>query len=109
APVGFRLASIIPVLSANFDGDTDVDGHDFLIWQRGFGGAGTPATGDANFDLAVDDVDLGIWQGQFGTTGLLSAASATAVPEPGTLVLTTLASLACLARRKQSLETYATK
>jgi hypothetical protein len=56
--------------SADFDLDGDVDGRDFLAWQRGFG---TPAPtavksqGDSDNDLDVDGADLGVWQGQYGT------------------------------------------
>lgn len=55
--------------SGDFDGDGDVDGADFLTWQRN----GLPA-----FELAD-------WQNNYG--GSQSPASATAVPEPGTLFL----------------------
>jgi hypothetical protein len=69
---------------ADFNGDGNVDGSDFLTWQRGFG---TPdaqlANGDANGDHIVDGNDLVIWQGQYGG-GSLSAISA--VPEPTTLI-----------------------
>jgi hypothetical protein len=62
--------------SADFDGDSDVDGVDFLAWQRGFGTTGTalPGDGDANGDNHVDAVDLGIWQMQFGNSSPLAAA-----------------------------------
>ncbi len=56
----------------NFDSDAlpagDVDGRDFLIWQRGFGSTGTklPEEGDANGDMDVDGDDLSIWQSNFG-------------------------------------------
>jgi hypothetical protein len=56
--------------SADFDGDGDVDGRDFLAWQRGFG---TPAPtafksqGDSDNDLDVDGADLGVWQLEYGT------------------------------------------
>ena len=40
--------------SPDFDSDGDVDGADFLTWQRGFGGPGTLATGDADADGDVD-------------------------------------------------------
>ena len=62
-------------------GDGDVDGRDFLIWQRGFGGPGSLATGDANSDGQVNADDLAIWQNQYGSVPELNAASI-AVPEP---------------------------
>ncbi|MGI9429248.1 MAG: lamin tail domain-containing protein [Bythopirellula sp.] len=63
--------------SGDFDGDTDVDGADFLAWQRGFGITGTamPADGDANGDNQVDAIDLGIWQTQFGSSSPLAAVT----------------------------------
>ena len=64
--------------SADFDTDGDVDGADFLAWQRGFGTQipnATLADGDADNDQDVDAADLGIWQGQFGSSALPLAAS----------------------------------
>jgi hypothetical protein len=71
--------------SANFDGDDDVDGDDFLIWQRGTGGPGTFADGDANHNGTVDGNDLDIWEAQYGLPIPISAISA--VPEPGSACL----------------------
>ena len=54
-------------LPADFDGDNDVDGDDFLIWQAGyptFFGA-THADGDADGDSDVDGNDFLIWQSDF--------------------------------------------
>jgi hypothetical protein len=56
-------------VSADFDVDLDVDGFDFLAWQRGFGltgAAATSASGNADGDLDVDGDDLAIWESQFG-------------------------------------------
>jgi autotransporter-associated beta strand protein len=54
------------VLSNNddpdFDDDNDIDGTDFLIWQRNLGVGTTNATGDANFDGVVNAADLRAWQ-----------------------------------------------
>ena len=75
-------------LQGNFDQDNDVDGADFLVWQRGFGvtvGAEV-SDGDANNDGKVDDTNLQLWQANYGIQSPLLAAAAT-VPEPGTLVL----------------------
>jgi hypothetical protein len=53
---------------ADFDEDDDVDGIDFLIWQRGLGIASGAlhGQGDADFDGDVDVDDLFIWRLQFG-------------------------------------------
>jgi hypothetical protein len=84
------------VASADFDGNQVVDGNDFLIWQRGFGGVGTgtPSTGDANGDLDVDGDDLTIWKSQFG------GAAISAIPEPSALLLACLAVAPAMTARK---------
>jgi len=60
-------------VSADFDDDGDIDGTDFLSWQRGFGTPAPNATrgdGDANDDTVVNGLDLDIWKDQYGQTGL---------------------------------------
>ncbi|MBA3480841.1 MAG: PEP-CTERM sorting domain-containing protein [Pirellulales bacterium] len=92
------MTAVAAVEDADFDGDGDVDGADFLTFQRGLGtnpGAAQPADGDANGDMNVDAADLSIFQQQFGTGGSLTASIA-AVPEPSTALLLTLG--ACLVR-----------
>jgi xyloglucan-specific exo-beta-1,4-glucanase len=67
-----------PLPDADFDGDGDIDGRDFLAWQRGYGiqaPIATKANGDADNDLDVDGNDLGIWQEQYGTAGAVAAAT----------------------------------
>jgi len=79
------------VANADFDQDGDVDGSDFLRWQRGFGtlAGASLATGNADFDSDVDQDDLLAWQQQFGGV----APAAIAIPEPATLSLLLLAGL----------------
>lgn len=72
--------------SGDFDGDGDIDGADFLTWQRGVSG-----TFDAN--------DLADWQATYGGAGL--AGVATAVPEPATLTLLSFTALAICLRRQR--------
>ena len=79
-------------VSADFDSDTDVDGSDFLIWQRGYSPIGnaavaavatsstTNAQGDADGNGTVDELDLAIWQSQFGLTVPPAGAEAVAAP-----------------------------
>jgi hypothetical protein len=69
------------IVWADFDNDFDVDGRDFLTWQRGFGTAlpaADPQDGDADDDLDVDGTDLDAWASQFGTAAP-AALQATAV------------------------------
>jgi fibronectin-binding autotransporter adhesin len=47
----------------DFDDNNQIDGNDFLIWQRGVGATVgvSNGTGDANIDGKVDDTDLRAW------------------------------------------------
>lgn len=75
-----------PSEPGDFDGDGDVDGRDFLIWQRG------------ETDSPLSPAELLDWQEHYGT-GTLVATSI--VPEPGSLVLFTVigGALAAIRRR----------
>jgi len=84
---GELLVSLSP-LASDFDEDGDVDGFDFLTWQRG--GSPTP----------LSSGDLSDWQTNYGTVAPLSAASAV-VPEPSALLLGLMASLAGISRRRR--------
>lgn len=64
--------------TGDFDNDGDVDGYDFLIWQRGLG-------------TTYDASDLADWQLNYGGGGSLAAS--TVVPEPSTTVLAFFASV----------------
>lgn len=67
--------------SADFDNDGDVDGADFLIWQRGLGNSDAQLSdGDANQDMVVDQDDLAVWTNQYTSQSALTSAHA--VPEP---------------------------
>lgn len=62
---------------ADFDGDHDVDGNDFLIWQVGFGVGAAHAEGDADGDMDVDAVDLAIWEAEYGLVDVVETPSLT--------------------------------
>jgi hypothetical protein len=85
----FILEASVVGQPGDFDGDDDVDGRDFLIWQRG----GSPGgVGDLS--------DLQDWQANYGLGAL---AATTAVPEPmtGALVMIGLAA-GCLVRGRRA-------
>jgi hypothetical protein len=100
-----RLGSIADLLEpgpagdADFDGDSDVDGQDFLTWQRGLGGPGDLADGDANDDGNVTAADLQIWKDQFGP-GAPAALAVGAVPEPSCTALLAALALGSLAAKR---------
>jgi len=71
--------------AGDFDGDSDVDGNDFLVWQRGLGTTHSAAT-------------LATWKANFGAT---ATAAAAAVPEPTSIALLLAVGLLLAARRSQ--------
>ena len=85
------ISAELPNPSADFDLDDDVDGIDFLSWQRGFGitSGAHHGQGDANCNQAIEDADLQIWEENFGTSAVLSHSHAVGyhVPEPQSMVL----------------------
>lgn len=75
-------------LASDHDLDGDVDGNDFLIWQRSFGSSGQ--NGDADSNGEVNNLDLSIWQSQYGMD-VVSLQQAVGVPEPTTNSLVIIA------------------
>jgi hypothetical protein len=74
----------------DFDDDDDVDGRDFLLWQRGQSTPGGPLSAS----------DLADWQANYGAgTGPLSAVIA--VPEPASLAMLALALVPMACGRKR--------
>ena len=80
-----RYASI---QAGDFDNDGDVDGRDFLKWQRG------------ESPNPLSPSDLSAWQGNYGTGASFSSALA-AVPEPPAPTLLMLGMLAAAAIRRK--------
>jgi hypothetical protein len=85
----FKDLSIVvgdePVEDGDFDDDGDVDGRDFLVWQRG----------DSPDPLSSGD--LALWQNTYGAGGLASISS---VPEPASALLLLLSGVAAAATRR---------
>lgn len=67
---------LAPAIAGDFNGDGQVNGRDFLAWQRGFGTPALQATaenGDADGDRDVDGADLALWQANYGQSAQLAA------------------------------------
>ncbi|QDS98181.1 SGNH/GDSL hydrolase family protein [Adhaeretor mobilis] len=82
--VQFTTAPGSEFVPGDFDDDDDVDGADFLVWQRDLG----------------DDPSMLSWETNYGFAAGASAGAMT-VPEPSGFVLLILTGLGCLAFRKQ--------
>jgi hypothetical protein len=80
-PTQFAQDHLRIVIPGDFDFDRDVDGRDFLVWQRG----GSPRSSSAE--------DLADWEANYGADPGALAAAAT-VPEPATWIALLLALLA---------------
>ncbi len=92
----FSVTSPATGQDADFNNDGEIDGQDFLIWQRGLG-PGTNATGDANGDGQVNGVDLDLWKSAYAT----ATPAAGAVPEPASGLIAVGAAVAVLVARKR--------
>jgi glycosidase len=80
------ITEIFRTTNGDFDLNGDVDGRDFLIWQRNVNFGTRYDQGDANLDGVVDAADLAIWQEAYGAGGIRGlrqiTTTAVAVPEP---------------------------
>ena len=94
------VAEIPPGFEADFDGDGDVDGDDFLAWQTGFGtpSGAMKSQGDYDNDGDVDGDDFLGWQDEFGSPAAGNGSGA--VPEPSSLALLAAGAGALAFRRR---------
>jgi VCBS repeat-containing protein len=73
-------SSLTVTLDGDHDRDGDVDGRDFLVWQRQYGSTVTVGSGaDANLNGVVDGGDLDDWKADYGSS--LTAPVAAIVAE----------------------------
>ncbi|MEZ6068995.1 MAG: PEP-CTERM sorting domain-containing protein [Pirellulales bacterium] len=105
-PLAYSLAwHVTDVIDALLPGDANgdgwVDGLDYLVWAGNFGSQPGPdgdvSDGDFNDDGTIDGLDYLLWAGNFGTH------SATTVPEPTALALSSLGVLGTLLLRRRAI------
>jgi hypothetical protein len=83
---GFTVTFVNPGQAGDFDGDGDVDGADFIVWQTNYpttSGAGLD-DGDADSDGDVDGADFAAWQSNFPVG---PGPGSSPVPEPSAALL----------------------
>lgn len=97
--LGHSIETVVVPNNADFNGDSKVDGADFVIWQRNLGVGTQQTQGDANSDGMVNAADLDVWRMKFGQPVAVGAAGA--VPEPASAALAALACVAAAALRRR--------
>jgi hypothetical protein len=100
----FQPTSIIfapTPLAGDLDGDFDVDGADFAVWQDNYPQTNGQilGTGDLDFDGDVDGADFIFWQ----TTYVPPAPGSSPVPEPTAWMLIASTAVAGLLRLRSRL------
>jgi hypothetical protein len=90
----------VGLLTSDHDLDGDVDGRDFLTWQRYYASSGQ--NGDSNFDGIVDALDLAEWQSHYGESD--NSMIAESVPEPPVASAVMILILACNVCRYAALQ-----
>jgi hypothetical protein len=83
-----------PGVAGDYDADGDVDGNDFLVWQRTLDST-TNLAADGSKNGVVDGADLTVWRGHFSSATELTAV----VPEPAAVLLVTFACCGVRLRR----------
>lgn len=87
--VEIAAGAIGPASSADYNDDGQVDGADFLLWQRTLGQTVTASTGaDGSGNGVIDRLDLAVWTSHYSQTAVVPAGqpASTAVPEPASMM-----------------------
>jgi hypothetical protein len=77
-------------LAGDYNKDGAVDADDYTVWRSNFGSTSN-LDADGNNNGVIDAADYVVWKDNVGNTA--AAAQATAIPEPGTLLLCLLQSV----------------
>lgn len=102
---GIVLYDSLPALPTGLPGDYNddgtVDAADYTVWRDNLGGNESALNGNGNGSGTVDEGDYSRWRSNFGATALASAGNnASAVPEPGNLILAIIGLVMFSVRRK---------
>jgi hypothetical protein len=98
--IDVELSTGLPPVPGDVNGDNQVNGSDFVVWQNNYPAASgkTLTTGDADGDGDVDGADFIVWQ----TNLPAGSPSSSPVPEPPALILSLIACLVSLPRFRRS-------
>lgn len=99
-----RVGRVQQAVDGDYNGNGSVDAADYTVWRDNLGltGGATPSDGDGTGDGNVTSADYDYWKARFGTGAGSGALLGTVVPEPASLVLASVFTLAtvCGIRRR---------
>jgi hypothetical protein len=95
-----ETAAVVPVLYGDYNGDEMVDAADYTVWRDAMDGNATLPNDTTPGSVGPEDFD--VWKAHFGESLSGSGAqSASAIPEPASLVLLVTALVCGLIARKR--------
>jgi hypothetical protein len=103
-PLRLEFSVAAPLLG-DYDGGGSVGPEDYTLWKDTFGATSGDLRADGNQDVVVNAPDYTVWRDHLPDVGS-GDASATALPEPATLTMLTLA-LGALSRKNAGLVSLA--
>jgi hypothetical protein len=100
----YTAGSISVQITGDYNGNGVVDGADYVVWRKTLGQTGTGLAADGNGDGTINSGDYDLWRANFGAiagsgAGFSATGSASAVPEPSTLMLLMFAAAGWCVRR----------
>lgn len=62
----YEQQTLVGSIAGDFDHDSDIDGSDFLVWQRGYGSQQRAQISEGNGNEKFNGNDLAVWQSNYG-------------------------------------------
>ena len=93
--LGFDLQVMMAALAGDYNKNGTVDAADYVVW-RGTLGSTSNLAADGNGNNVIDAGDYTVWRSHFGQTAGSGSVTSGAIPEPATLAMLLVGTLAII-------------